>query len=68
MNTSISAIEIKPGSLSELAAIYGVSTHTMKKWITPHAEAIGKKTARLYTVLQVKIIYEKLGLPGTAVD
>lgn len=68
MNTAITATEIKPSSLTELAAVYGVSTHTMKKWITPHQEAIGKKSARLYTALQVKIIFEKLGVPSTAVD
>jgi hypothetical protein len=38
----------------------------MKNWIIRHDEAVGEKIGRLYTTLQIKIIFEKLGLPGRA--
>ena len=68
MTSSSSQIAIKPCTLTELAAIYGIGVRTMKKWITPHQPAIGEKHGRIYTALQVKIIFEKLGLPGMASD
>ena len=63
MGTIKHKVPIKPYSLTELARIYGVTNRTMKNWITPHNEVIGEKIGRLYTTLQVKIIFEKLGLP-----
>lgn len=68
MTSTLQPIQIKPCTLTELAAIYGVGIRTMKKWITPHQPAIGEKHGRIYTALQVKIIFEKLGLPGIATD
>lgn len=66
MSTTSIEVKIKPYSLTELSGLYGVSNHTMKNWIAPHHTAVGKKIGRLYTALQVKIIFEKLGLPGKA--
>lgn len=66
MSTTNNVVEIKPYSLTELSALYGVSNRTMKNWITPHSGFVGNKIGRLYTALQVKIIFEKLGLPGKA--
>ena len=57
-------IDVKPYSLTELARIYGVTNRTMKNWIVKHDESVGEKVGRLYTTLQVKTIFEKLGLPG----
>ena len=68
MTSTIQTTQIKPCTLTELAAIYGVGIRTMKKWIIPHQPAIGEKHGRIYTALQVKIIFEKLGLPGLATD
>lgn len=68
MNCSTHPIRIKPCTLSELAAIYGVGVRTIKKWISMHQQAIGPKQGRIYTALQVKIIFQKLGLPGMASD
>lgn len=68
MSTTSIEVKIKPYSLTELSALYGVSNHTMKNWIAPHDSAVGKKIGRLYTALQVKIVFEKLGLPGKAVE
>jgi hypothetical protein len=36
----------------------------MKKWIAPFNKDIGEKVGRYYNANQVKIIFEKLGLPG----
>lgn len=66
MSTTNNVVEIKPYSLTELSGLYGVSNRTMKNWITPHNLFVGEKIGRLYTALQVKIIFEKLGLPGKA--
>lgn len=68
MSTTSIEVKIKPYSLTELSGLYGVSNHTMKNWIAPHHTSVGKKIGRLYTALQVKIIFEKLGLPGKAVE
>ena len=68
MSTTNYVVEIKPYSLTELSRLYGISNGIMKKWLTPHNEAIGDKVGRLYNTLQVKIIFEKLGLPGKAVE
>lgn len=66
MSITNNKVEIKPYSLTELAGIYGVTNRTMKNWIAPHQDAVGIKVGRLYTTLQVKTIFEKLGLPGKA--
>jgi hypothetical protein len=68
MSTINHPFEIRPYSLTELSAIYGVTNRTMKNWIKPHEKEIGVKVGRLYTTLQVKIIFMKLGLPGKADD
>ena len=66
MSITDKTIEIRPYSLTELAQIYGVTNRTMKNLIIRHDEAVGEKIGRLYTTLQIKIIFEKLGLPGKA--
>lgn len=66
MSTTSIQVEIRPYSLTELSGLYGVSNRTMKNWIAPHQAFVGDKIGRLYTALQVRIIFEKLGLPGKA--
>lgn len=66
MSITDNTIDIRPYSLTELARIYGVTNRTMKNWLVRHDDAIGEKIGRLYTALQIKIIFEKLGLPGKA--
>lgn len=67
MNNSTS-IEIKAYSISELARMYGISNKSMNRWLKPHADVIGKREGRYYTALQVRIIFDKLGLPGKIYD
>lgn len=54
---------VKPYTSKELAALYGVSTKTLRTWLKPHGEAVGKKVSRYFTALQIQIIFEKLGAP-----
>ena len=54
---------IKACTIGELAALYKISTKTMKTWLKPHAEAIGEKKSRYFTTLQISIIFEKIGWP-----
>ena len=68
MSTTNNVVEIRPYSLTELAQLYGISTRTMKNWLGPHSEAIGVKVGRLYNALQVKVIFERIGVPGNAKD
>ena len=57
-------IQLKPYSLGELAKIYTVCDRTMKKWIKPFEQEVGEKNGRYYSISQVKIIFDKLGLPS----
>jgi len=59
-----SHFEIRPYLTAELARMYGVSKPTFNNWLKPHLAAIGERRGRIYTALQVKIIFEKIGLPS----
>ncbi|HSC39732.1 MAG TPA: hypothetical protein VLD19_17725 [Chitinophagaceae bacterium] len=61
---NIPAFEIKPYTPAELARLYGISKPTFRKWLNPHLSAIGKRIGHFYNALQVKTIFEKLGLPS----
>lgn len=49
----------------ELARLYKVHKSTFLRWVEPFKEDIGEKKGRFYTIAQVKIIIEKLGVPGS---
>lgn len=51
-------------SVKELSGFYNVCHRTMKRWIEPFVPEIGKKNGRYYNANQVKIIFDKLGMPG----
>ena len=61
-------ITLKPYTVLELARMYEVSDRTLKKWLKPFEEEVGKKNGYFYTIAQVKIIFEKLGMPGTIME
>ena len=61
--TSTNETTVKAYTISELAALYGISIKTIKTWLQPHAELIGEKRGRYYTTLQVRMIFEKIGQP-----
>ncbi|HEX9503016.1 MAG TPA: hypothetical protein VF974_01680 [Patescibacteria group bacterium] len=64
MKNKPTTFDVRPYNIKELCAIYGVTYRTMIGWLEAHREAIGEKVGRYYTALQVKIIFEKLGLPS----
>lgn len=65
MSTTINdAFEIRHYSTKELARFYGVCDKTLLKWMKPFASDIGQKQGRYFTVAQVKVILDKLGMPG----
>jgi hypothetical protein len=64
MNPPNPVVEIKPYYPTELARMYGIDRKTFRRWLKPHAEAIGEKKGHYFTALQVRIIFEKLGIPG----
>ena len=57
-------LSLKPYTVLELARLYGISDRTMKKWIRPFETEVGTKIGHFYTVAQVRVILEHLGIPG----
>ena len=57
----------KPEALTkaQLAALYKVHPRTFARWLTPFRDKIGDplNSSRIYTPLQVTIIFEFLGAP-----
>ena len=64
MSITTDKFELKASTKKELAAVYGVTVRTFNSWIQPFEEKVGEKRGRYYTVNQVVIIIEVLGLPG----
>ncbi len=56
-------VVVKPYSTKEFAALYGLTPKVFKKWIKPIQHLIGPRNGRYYTTLQVRIIFDKIGLP-----
>lgn len=56
------AVMIKPYRKKELASLYNVSLHTMNAWLK-RIKDLGPYTGRMYTINQVKVIFEHLGQP-----
>jgi hypothetical protein len=63
MSTTTETTLVKPYTVKELASLYGVSTKTLRTWLTPHKEAIGERVSRYFTALQIQLIFDRLGLP-----
>jgi hypothetical protein len=61
--STTSEITVKAYTTKELAALYGISSKTIKTWLQPYTQMIGEKRGRYYTTLQVRLIFEKIGLP-----
>ncbi len=57
-------IEIKAYSKQELADLYEIGVRSMTTWLEPFRREIGVRHGRYYSPKQVRIIFEKLGLPG----
>lgn len=64
MKTNYVVKQVKPYSMKELCEIYEVSDKTMRKWLQPFADQIGKRQGHIYNVAQVATIFRNLGVPG----
>jgi hypothetical protein len=64
MSTHNDKIEIRPYTKKELAAIYQISPRSLSTWLKPFEVQIGQKMGKYYNVNQVRLIIDKLGLPG----
>ncbi len=60
MNTT-NEVLVKAYTTTELSARYGVSLKTFKNWLQPYSEVIGEKRGWYFTILQVKLIFERIG-------
>ena len=47
----------------ELAGKYNVSTRTLEKWLKPIEKKVGEYRGKVFTPVQIKVIYEHLGEP-----
>jgi hypothetical protein len=55
--------EIKPLNYKQLAAVYEVTHKTLKKWLEPFTAEIGEMRGKVFTIKQIRLIYDKLGEP-----
>ena len=56
--------DVKPYTMKELCDIYQVSDKTMRKWLKPFSEQLGKRQGHIYNVAQVITIFTNLGIPS----
>lgn len=56
-------IEIRPYTLKELAALYGVHRETFRNWLEPFKEELGERQGYYYSIKQIKLIFKKIQLP-----
>lgn len=68
MSSSVHTHEIRPYNTKELAHLYKVNARTLARWLSPHQSAIGERRGYYYTIPQIIIIFEKLGLPSLVND
>ncbi|KAB2915144.1 MAG: DUF4248 domain-containing protein [Bacteroidetes bacterium] len=62
-------VKLVSKNLSTLAAEYGVSLHTMRKWLLLiNGLKVEGRTTRDYTPKEVEIIYNHLGVPNCDYD
>ena len=57
-------LRLKPYSVKEFCCIYEITDKTFRKWLMPFSKEIGTRNGRYYSVIQARIIFSKLGVPG----
>jgi hypothetical protein len=67
-NAETDRISLRPYSLKELSALYGVTSKTLLKWLRPFEEMIGKRNGNYYSIPQVRIIFSYLEIPSMISD
>ncbi len=58
------SFELKGYTTAELCEMYEISKPTFLKWLKPFRNEIGEKKGHFFSVKQIEIIVQKLGLPG----
>lgn len=58
-------ISVRPYSRKELTALYGVSCRTLRNWLNPLKKELGERKGHMYSVKQIEIIFDVLGVPYT---
>lgn len=61
-------IPFKAYSNKEIARLYDVSPRTWRRWLEPFRNDIGSRKGHFYNPNQVKVIFEKLGVPNVFED
>lgn len=56
-------IKVKPYTPKELSNLYEVPPRTLNKWLIPFQQQIGERIGQWYNVIQVELIFSKLGVP-----
>jgi len=56
-------IELRAYSKKEIAELYKISGKSLKTWLDPFEKEIGPRIGRFYNPKQMKVIFEKLGVP-----
>ncbi|HSH66544.1 MAG TPA: hypothetical protein VLB84_12330 [Bacteroidia bacterium] len=59
-------IRLKAYSPREVAELYDISNRILKKWLVPFEDEIGARIGHYYSPKQMKVIFEKLGIPHVA--
>jgi|GEM_PF-1877386 len=54
---------VRPYTYKELMVLYGISRRTLTAWLAPFRSEIGEKRGRYLTVMQVAVIFKRLGYP-----
>ena len=56
-------VMVKPYTLKDLCVLYNTTYKVLSRWLLPFHHLLGSRNGRFYSVLQVEIIFAKLGIP-----
>jgi fibrillarin-like rRNA methylase len=54
---------VQPANTKTLAALYEVDPKVFRNWLKPFLKDIGERIGFYFTVKQVEVIFDKIGLP-----
>jgi hypothetical protein len=63
METTLPKFPRRVFTALELSKLYKVCKKTFMRWIKPFEAEIGERNGRYYTIAQVELIIERIGLP-----
>lgn len=61
--TAKKQIKVKAYTTKDLSVLYHTDKRTLRRWLTPYENEIGKRIGNIYTPKQVELIFQKLGVP-----